>query len=64
MKKCMWGFSSMQSIPFLFMEDLLLTVRDRLPRPGGGACLVRLIAIFTMRVSRRFVMNFGDIFST
>jgi hypothetical protein len=46
------------------MEDLLLTVRDWPPRPGGGACLARLIAIFTMRVSRPFVMSFGDIFST
>jgi len=39
-------------------------VRDRLPRPGGGGCLARLIAIFTMRVSRLFGMSFGDIFST
>jgi hypothetical protein len=30
------------------MEDLPLTVRDRLPRPGDGGCLARLIAIFTM----------------
>jgi hypothetical protein len=46
------------------MEGLPLTVRDRLHRPGDGGCLARLIAIYTMRVSRRFVMSYGNIFST
>jgi len=54
----------MKSVPFLFMEDLPLTVRDRQHMPGDDGCLARLIVIFTMRGSRPFVMNFSDIFST
>jgi hypothetical protein len=46
------------------MEALRQTIHDRLPRPGDGGCLARSIGIFTMRVSRPFVMSCGDIFST
>ena len=58
------GFFEHEIRAILVHGDLPLTVRDRLPRPGDGGCLARLIVIFTMRVSRPFVMNFSDIFST
>jgi hypothetical protein len=62
MKKCMWGSLNMKSVTFLIREDLLLTVRDRLHGLGEGACHGRSIAIFTMRVSRRFGTSCASIF--
>ena len=62
-EEAMWVISSTKSVPFLFREGLLLTVRDRRLSPGGAGCLARSIVISMMRASRRFVMSFSDIFS-